>query len=150
MLDTERMQATWDQQQKHVACIQDMAGMSLYRETGQTTRGGVVLTKYRCHRGSTSLESFHRHLAMFVPGTSANAVHLQAYLLDGLVRWNEDRAVHIIATKQSIMRHGIKCFQKSGIATSVYPPVKRRHQIVNGCDELSLTRPSRSEAMLKI
>ena len=68
LLDAEKMQATRDQQQKHVACIQDMAGVSLYRETGQTTRGGVVLTKYHCHRGSTSLESFHRHLPMFVPG----------------------------------------------------------------------------------
>ncbi|XP_057294594.1 uncharacterized protein LOC130623117 [Hydractinia symbiolongicarpus] len=36
----------------------------------------------------SSLESFHNHLAKFIPGTSANAVNFQAYLLDGLMRWN--------------------------------------------------------------
>ena len=47
---------------------------------------------YRCARGTTGLESVHAHLVRFVPGTSANAVYYQAYLLEGLTRWNADRA----------------------------------------------------------
>lgn len=38
------------------------------------------------------MESFHLHLNRFIPGTRANAMHFQAFLLDGLMRWNEDRA----------------------------------------------------------
>ncbi|XP_024149138.1 uncharacterized protein LOC112159352 [Oryzias melastigma] len=47
---------------------------------------------YRCARDSTSLESFHLHLQRFIPGTSARPRYFQAFLIDGLVRWNEDRA----------------------------------------------------------
>ncbi|KAI4790702.1 hypothetical protein KUCAC02_034461, partial [Chaenocephalus aceratus] len=32
------------------------------------------------------------HLHRFIPGTQASAKHLQAFLIDGLGRWNEDRA----------------------------------------------------------
>ncbi len=60
--------------------------------TGHLTKGGVLLPIVRCARGSTSLESFHLHLARFIPGTSASAVHFQAYLLEGLTRWNAARA----------------------------------------------------------
>ncbi|XP_071001312.1 uncharacterized protein [Oncorhynchus clarkii lewisi] len=51
-----------------------------------------MLLVYHCARGSTSLESFHLHLNRFIPGTRANAMHFQAFLLDGLMRWNKDRA----------------------------------------------------------
>ncbi len=60
--------------------------------TGHLTKGGVTLPTVRCARGSTSLESFHLHMARFIPGTSASAVHYQAYLLEGLTRWNAARA----------------------------------------------------------
>ena len=36
------------------------------------------------------MESFHLHLNKLVPGTAANALHFQTYLLDGVTRWNED------------------------------------------------------------
>eukprot|EP00794_Sanderia_malayensis_P008350 gene8349-9251_t len=49
---------------------------------------GIRLQVFRCARGTTSLESFHCHLATFIPGFSANAVNFQAYLLDGVTRWN--------------------------------------------------------------
>lgn len=69
LLDTERIEHIWRVQLKHVKCIQDVPGVSLYTETGTTTtKGGIVLTKYRCARGSTSLESFHCHLNRFIPG----------------------------------------------------------------------------------
>ena len=41
-------------------------GVSLYTNTGSITKGGVVLPVLQCARGTTSLESFHLHLARFV------------------------------------------------------------------------------------
>ncbi len=55
-------------QKRHVRCIQDVPGVPLYTEVGTTTKAGVTLTRYRCARGSTSLESFHCHLNRFIPG----------------------------------------------------------------------------------
>ncbi|KAK1802494.1 hypothetical protein P4O66_022146, partial [Electrophorus voltai] len=91
LLDHEKMEDIWQTQMRHLHCIQDPPVVQLYRRVGQVTRAGVVLPVYRCARGSTSLESFHLHLNYFVPGTSVSALHFQAYLLEGLVRWNEDR-----------------------------------------------------------
>ncbi|XP_035390281.1 uncharacterized protein LOC118242582 [Electrophorus electricus] len=92
LLDREKMEDIWQTQRRHLHCILDPPGVQLYRRVGQVTGGGVVLPVYRCARGSTSLELFHLHLNRFVPGTSASALHFQAYLLEGMVRWNEDRA----------------------------------------------------------
>ena len=36
----------------------------------------------------------------FIPGTSANDVHYQAYLLEGLTRWNQARALAAIQHQQ--------------------------------------------------
>ncbi|KAL6475706.1 hypothetical protein MHYP_G00167460 [Metynnis hypsauchen] len=83
---------------------QDPPGLQLYAKTGQLTKGGVVLPVYRCARGSTSLESFHRHLKNFIPGTSTNAENFQAYLLDGLARWNEDRAASAVDQAEQALR----------------------------------------------
>nr|XP_023654635.1 uncharacterized protein LOC111837076 [Paramormyrops kingsleyae] len=91
LLDSQRMDVIWDTQRRHLGCIQDPPGFRLYTETGQLTKGGIVLPTYRCARGSRSLDSFHLHLNRFIPGT-ANAENFQAYLLEGLVQWNEDRA----------------------------------------------------------
>ncbi|KAK7944624.1 hypothetical protein WMY93_000352 [Mugilogobius chulae] len=91
LLNHERIQQIWKDQQRHIACIQDPPGVSLYLKTGTLKKGGVELSTYRCARGSTSLESFHLHLNRFIPGTSASDAHFQAYLLEGLMRWNEDR-----------------------------------------------------------
>ena len=44
----------------------------------------LCLPVYRCARGSTSVESFHHHLLNFIPGTSDNSFHFQAYLS----KWN--------------------------------------------------------------
>ena len=69
LLDRVRMEHIWRVQKRHVKCIQDLPAVSLYTETGTTTtKEGVLLTKYRCARGSTSLESFHCHLNRFIPG----------------------------------------------------------------------------------
>ncbi|XP_058627811.1 uncharacterized protein LOC131538036 [Onychostoma macrolepis] len=99
LLDEVRMEHIWRVQKRHVRCIQDVPGVPLYTEVGTTTKAGVTLTRYSCARGSTSLESFHCHLNRFIPGTSANALNLQLYLLEGLNRWNQDRAAASVTSK---------------------------------------------------
>lgn len=92
----------WREQQKHVACLQDPPGVSLYIVTGHVQIGGVLLPVLRCACGSTSLESFHSHIVRFIPGTSANAVNFQAYLLEGITRWNALRAQAALSTSNTL------------------------------------------------
>lgn len=92
----------WEEQKKHVACIQDPPTIQLYTQISTSTKGGVTLPIYRCARGSTSLESFHSHLVHFVPGTSAGAVNFQAYIIDGLARWNSARASAATQTSSAL------------------------------------------------
>ncbi|KAI4819903.1 hypothetical protein KUCAC02_027905 [Chaenocephalus aceratus] len=92
LLDQRRMEQILETQRQHIPCIQDPAGVRLYTRTGQLTRGGVSLPVYRCARGSTSLHSFHLHVHGFIPGSSARGTFFQMFLLEGLTRWNEDRA----------------------------------------------------------
>ncbi|KAI4793352.1 hypothetical protein KUCAC02_032782 [Chaenocephalus aceratus] len=92
LLDQRRMEKILETQRQHIPCIQDPAGVRLYTRMGQLTRGRVSLPVYRCARGSTSLESFHLHLHRFIPGSSARGTFFQMFLLEGLTRWNEDRA----------------------------------------------------------
>ncbi|CAB3985037.1 Hypothetical predicted protein [Paramuricea clavata] len=81
----------------HIACIQDPDDVQLYVQTETHTKGGIQLPTYRCARGSTSLESFHLHLNRFIPGTSASDLRFQAYLLEGLSRWNADRTAGAVS-----------------------------------------------------
>ncbi|MEQ2200934.1 hypothetical protein XENOCAPTIV_005092 [Xenoophorus captivus] len=92
LLDDLRIQDIWNMQRCHLSCIQDLPGMQLYTQTGTLTKGGISLPVYRCAMGSTSQESFHLHLDRFIPGTSASPGNFQAFLVDGVVRWNEDCA----------------------------------------------------------
>ena len=82
----------WEEQQKHVPCLQDPPGLPLYTITGYLEKGGISLPVLRCARGTTSLECFHLHLARFIPGSSAGDINYQAFLLEGIVRWNAARA----------------------------------------------------------
>ncbi|XP_057191375.1 uncharacterized protein LOC130555294 [Triplophysa rosa] len=104
LLDSVRMQHIWHVQRRHVTCIQDPPDVLLYTETGTLIKGGMVLKTYRCARGSTSLESFHCHLNRFIPGNSANSLNFQIYLLEGLLRWNLDRAAAAVAGGGSTLR----------------------------------------------
>lgn len=88
----EEMSDIWEEQKHHVSCLQDPSSIPLYTITGHMVKGNVQLPTLRCARGSTSLESFHLHIARFIPGTSASGLHYQAYLMEGLVRWNQARA----------------------------------------------------------
>ncbi|KAK6319746.1 hypothetical protein J4Q44_G00088530 [Coregonus suidteri] len=87
LLDPVRIHAIWQEQWRHLSCIQDPPGVQLYTDTGEPiTKGGVKLPVYCYTRSSTSLEWYHLHLNRFIPGTSANGMHFQAFLLDGLAR----------------------------------------------------------------
>ncbi|KAH3819730.1 hypothetical protein DPMN_121473 [Dreissena polymorpha] len=91
------MQSVWEKQKHHIACIQDPPGVQLYIQTRTLKKGNTTLPMYRCARGSTSLESFHLHLARFIPGTLANEVLFQAYLVEGLSRWNQNRGDNAVS-----------------------------------------------------
>ena len=104
----EETQSIWEEQRRHVSCLQDPPGVELYTITGHINKGGVRLPVFRCARGSTSLESFHLHLARFVPGSAAGAVNLRAFLLDGTTRWNTSRAAEAIQSAES--EEGLRSF----------------------------------------
>ncbi|XP_047242400.1 uncharacterized protein LOC124880974 [Girardinichthys multiradiatus] len=104
LLDPIRMQHIWFVQKRHVKCIQDPPDVALYTQTGTIIKGGVQLQTLRCARGSTSLESFHCHLNRFIPGNSANSLNFQIYLLEGLHRWNHNRATAAVETETSGLR----------------------------------------------
>ena len=57
--------AIWKEQKKHLVCLQDPPGVSLYTVTRSISKGGVALPVLRCARGTTLLESFHLHLARY-------------------------------------------------------------------------------------
>ena len=97
----EEMKNIWEDQKRHVGCIQDPHGVALYTVTGHIEKGGKRLPVFRCARGSTSLESFHCHLVRFIPGTSASGLNFQAYLVDGIYRWNRDRSQAAVDTAES-------------------------------------------------
>ncbi|XP_058474505.1 uncharacterized protein LOC131447057 [Solea solea] len=107
LIDRARMEEIWSTQRRHLHCIQDPEGVELYAQTGELTKGGVKLPVYRCARGSTSLESFHLHQCRFIPGTSASDLHFQVYLLEGLMRWNENRGR---AAVQGGQRSALRCY----------------------------------------
>ena len=62
----EEMKVIWVEQQRHIKCLQDPPGILLYTVIGRLQKGGVTLPVFRCARGTTSLESFHLHLARSV------------------------------------------------------------------------------------
>ena len=122
LLDADRAWQIWGEQQRHLPCIQDPDGIELYTCTGHTTKGNVRLPVYRCARGSTSLESFHLHIARFIPGTTANDMHFQSYLLEGIVRWNQDRALAAIEAPPSEHRtyNSALCHEMNRLSSLVY------------------------------
>ena len=75
LINKESMSNVWKAQQKHLGCIQDPVGVPLYTKTGVTVqKGNKTLDVLRCARGSSSLESFHKHQCSFIPGTKHSHV----------------------------------------------------------------------------
>ncbi|XP_052705256.1 uncharacterized protein LOC128181043 [Crassostrea angulata] len=135
LINSERMAEIWKQQQKHVQCIQDPPNVQLYTQTGVSKKGGGPLPVYRCARGSTSLECFHLHLARFIPGTLANATLFQAYLLDGLNRWNQDRGSAATTTSSSepqtysgLLRHTANSLGETVFGKKMVPSYTAPHK----------------------
>ncbi len=63
------MPRVWQIQQKHLPCIQDPPNVQLYTNIGAgVEKGDRTLDLLRCSRGSSSLESFHKHQCAFIPG----------------------------------------------------------------------------------
>ena len=124
----EEMRDIWAEQKHHVPCLQDPPGVQLYTITKHITKGGVRLPVVRCARGSTSLESFHLHLARFIPGNAANAVNFQAYLLDGITHWNAARTLEANQSPREALRtfdvrlqDRVNALSQSVHGTSVFP-----------------------------
>ena len=61
LINKEAMKKMRETQQKHLPCIQDVPGVDLYTKVGFCEKGGVELDVFCCARGSSSLETFHRH-----------------------------------------------------------------------------------------
>lgn len=89
--DSAAIDRVWENQQKHLECIQDPPGRDMYTITKHVTRNGVRLPHYSTVRGSNSLEGFHSFLPSMIPGPHCAAVPFQVYLLAGIARWNSDR-----------------------------------------------------------
>lgn len=128
LLDADKARDVWESQQRHVDCIQDPPNVSLYTQTGTLKKGTKTLPTYRCARGSTSLESFHLHLNRFIPGTSANDVNYQAFLLEGLYRWNQDRASQAVEveaplchTYSGLLRHAVNQLSQTVLGNPLDP-----------------------------
>uniref|UniRef100_A0AAV2J653 Uncharacterized protein n=1 Tax=Knipowitschia caucasica TaxID=637954 RepID=A0AAV2J653_KNICA len=99
LVNHDTMHHVWEVQQKHLECLQDPPGLKLYTKVGTLHKGGKELDVLRCARGSSSLESFHRHQCAFIPGWQCNASHMQMYMLEGLSRWNMARAKEAVAVE---------------------------------------------------
>lgn len=85
LIHHERMSRVWKVQQKHLPCIQDPPGVHLYTNIGSgLEKGGKTLDVLRCSRGSSSLESFHRHQCAFIPGMLKPLTHF-CYTFDYLM-----------------------------------------------------------------
>ncbi|GFN93309.1 hypothetical protein PoB_001981500 [Plakobranchus ocellatus] len=91
LFDNETITSPWDQQRDRIICIQDPPKVPLHRQVGTKSKGGLALPVYHCARGFTSLESFYLHINRYIPGESTNCANFQAYMLGGIVQWNEDR-----------------------------------------------------------
>ena len=116
LLDADRAWQIWEEQRRHLPSIQDPHGVALYTCTGYKTKGNIKLPIYRCARGSTSLESFHLHIARFVPVTTANDVHFQSYLLDTKTEHWRPLTHHRLSTERTT----VLCAMKSTVCAPLY------------------------------
>lgn len=89
--DDAAIDHVWENQQKHLECIQDPPGQDMYTIKKYVTRNGVRLPHYITVRESNSLEGFHSFLPSMIPGPHCAGVPFQVYLLAGIARWNSDR-----------------------------------------------------------
>ncbi|XP_059183512.1 uncharacterized protein LOC131962582 [Centropristis striata] len=89
---TEAVDAHWATASKHLGCMQDPPGIQLYVSVKVVVLNGVRLNKYRCRRGSNSLEGLHAHLYNAIPSQRCGIMPFQAYLMAFAVQWNNRMA----------------------------------------------------------
>ncbi|XP_053271555.1 uncharacterized protein LOC128429789 isoform X3 [Pleuronectes platessa] len=89
--DAAAIDRVWENQQKHLECIQDPPGRDMYTVMKVVTRNSVRMPYYTTVRGSNSLEGIHFFLPRMFPGPHCAAVPFQVYLLSGIAHWNSDR-----------------------------------------------------------
>ncbi|XP_028293729.1 uncharacterized protein LOC114456278 [Gouania willdenowi] len=85
---TEAVDAHWATASKHLGCMQDPPGIQLYVAVKTVVLNGVQLNKYRCRRGSNSLEGLHAHLYNVIPSKRCGIMPFQVYLVAFAVQWN--------------------------------------------------------------
>ena len=90
----DKMVTIWEEEKKHVNCIQNPDRIILYIVTGHINKGWVELPVFQHAHGTTSLELFHLHMAgyadiginvhictvtfaRFIPGSSGSNIHYQ-------------------------------------------------------------------------
>ncbi|RXN02310.1 hypothetical protein ROHU_035082 [Labeo rohita] len=79
LINPESMAHVQEVQQKHLSCIQDPPDVQLYTKLGSgLQKGDKILDVLRCGRGSSSLESFHRHQCTFIPDERVAVEYLLA------------------------------------------------------------------------
>ncbi|XP_073718294.1 uncharacterized protein [Misgurnus anguillicaudatus] len=78
----------WAIASKHLSCMQDPPGIQLYVSVKVVVLNGVSLNKYRCRRGSNSLEGLHSHLYNAIPSQRCGVMPFQVYLIAFAVQWN--------------------------------------------------------------
>ncbi|CAM4596855.1 unnamed protein product [Leuciscus chuanchicus] len=78
----------WATASKHLSCMQDPPGIQLYVSVKVVVLNGVRLNKYRCRRGSNSLEDLHSHLYNAIPSQRCGVMPFQVYLIAFAVQWN--------------------------------------------------------------
>ncbi|XP_039514864.1 uncharacterized protein LOC120469743 isoform X3 [Pimephales promelas] len=137
LVSHDNMRHVWEVQQKHLGSLQDPPGVALYTKVGTLQKGGKELDILRCGRGSSSLESFHRHQCAFIPGWRCNAVHMQMYMLEGASRWNMGRA------KEAVDVEGASNLRSFDV--HLMSQLNNLSQLVHGCALVpEITLPGKS------
>ncbi|XP_043980688.1 uncharacterized protein LOC122835588 [Gambusia affinis] len=84
----QAVDAHWATASKHLSCMQDPPGVQLYVSVKVVVLNGIRLNKYRCQRGSNSLEGLHSHLYNAIPSQRCGIMQFQVYLIAFAVQWN--------------------------------------------------------------
>ncbi|XP_039608871.1 uncharacterized protein LOC120528859 [Polypterus senegalus] len=100
LLDRDKIQEIWKTQRRHLHCIQDPPGMHLYMQTGRLVKWEITLPVFRCAQGSTC---WSRSTCIW---TASYLALKPAYLLEGLARWNKDRAAQAV----EVADHNMVCY----------------------------------------
>ncbi|CAL9685387.1 unnamed protein product [Knipowitschia caucasica] len=92
LFNSELIDKVWEDQRRHLPCLQNPPGLTLYTKTKTEKKGGRMLPVYQCARGKEFMKRFSQHMKKFHADKQKSPSVFQALLLDGLSRWNAARA----------------------------------------------------------